>query len=383
MLGFLLNSDNMTVCPTQDKKDSIVLLCQGLLARETVRIRAVAQVLGKMVSLFPGEIYGPLHYRQIDCEKTAALRASRGNFDCHMSLSAKAHDELKWWIFSVNKAHRPLIKPPYSLIITTDASSNGWGAECNGTSTGGLWTVFERSHHINYLEMLAIFFGLKVFASSRSHLHVRVITDNTTAVSVISHMGSSHSQTCNDLCKTIWNWCISRNIWLSVAHIPGHQNVYADYESRKITDTSAEWQLNPNILHSCLRYLHAAPQIDLFASRINCQIDCFVSFKPDPEAYAIDAFTLDWGAYNFYAFPPFSLVSRLLNKIELDGAEGICVLPDWPTQPWYPKARQLMQTAPIVLKPSKDLLRLPAKPEVLHPLYSKLQLLVCHLSAPD
>ena len=194
---------------------------------------------------------------------------------------------------------------------------------------------------------------------------------------------SRYSKTCNDLCKTIWNWCISRNIWLSVAHIPGHQNVYADYESRKITDTSAEWQLNPNMLHSCLRYLHAAPQIDLFASRINCQIDCFVSFKPDPEAYAIDAFTLDWGACNFYAFPPFSLVSRLLNKIELDGAEGIFVLPDWPTQPWYPKARQLMQTAPIVLKPSKDLLRLPAKPEVLHPLYSKLQLLVCHLSAPD
>ena len=209
------------------------------------------------------------------------------------------------------------------------------------------------------------------------------MTDNTTAVSVISHMGSSRSKTCNDLCKTIWNWCISRNLWLSVAHIPGKQNFYAENESRKKTVTSAEWQLNPNILNSCFRHLRTAPQIDLFASRINCKMDCFVSFKPDPEAYAVDAFTLNWGAYDFYAFPPFSLVSRLLNKIELDGAEGICVLPDWPTQPWYAKARQMMQTAPIILKPRKNLLKLPTQPEVPHPLHSKLQLLVCHLSAPN
>ena len=292
-----------------------------------------------------------------------------------MSLSVQAQDELKWWISSVNEAHRPLIRPPYSFLITTDASSIGWGAVCNGTSTGGLWTAFGRSHHINYLEMLAILFGLKVFASSCTNVHFCAMSDNTTAVSVISYMGSSRSKACNDLCKTIWNWCISRNLWL--------QNFYADYESRKNTVTSAEWQLNPNILNSCFRHLPTAPQVDLFASRINRQIDCFVSSNPDPEAYAVDAFTLDWGAYDFYAFPRFSLVSRLLNKIELGGAEGICVLPHWPTQPWYPKARQMMQTAPIILKPSKNHLKLPTQPEVLHPLHSKLQLLVCHLSAPN
>lgn len=88
--------------------------------------------------------------------------------------------------------------------------------------------------------MLAILFGLNVFASSGSNVHVRVMTDNTTAVSVISHMGTYHSKPCNDLCKTIWTWCFSKNIWLSVAHITGKQNVYADYESRKDADTSAE-----------------------------------------------------------------------------------------------------------------------------------------------
>lgn len=96
MLGFLLNSDNMTVRPTQDKKDSIISLCQGLLDKETVKIRTVAQVLGKIVSFLPGVIYGPLHYREIAREKTAALRASKGNFDSNMSLCVHAHDELRW-----------------------------------------------------------------------------------------------------------------------------------------------------------------------------------------------------------------------------------------------------------------------------------------------
>ena len=45
--------------------------------------------------------------------------------------------------------------------------------------------------------------------------------DNTTAVNVINHMGTSHSDPCNSLAKEIWEWCIVRKIWLSVAHIPG------------------------------------------------------------------------------------------------------------------------------------------------------------------
>jgi len=43
---------------------------------------------------------------------------------------------------------------------------------------------------------------------------------------------------------------------------------------------------------------------------------------------------------NFYAFPPFSVIPTVLNKLMTGGAQGICVLPDWPTQPWYPKWNQ-------------------------------------------
>ena len=46
-------------------------------------------------------------------------------------------------------------------------------------------------------------------------------------------MGTTHSDSCNSLAKEIWEWCIARDIWVSVAHIPGKQNLVADFESRR------------------------------------------------------------------------------------------------------------------------------------------------------
>ena len=63
--------------------------------------------------------------------------------------------------------------------------------------------------------------GLQTFFKTHYNTHVRILTDNTTAIAVLNHMGTSHSDPCNRLGKEIWEWCIDRNIWLSAAHIPG------------------------------------------------------------------------------------------------------------------------------------------------------------------
>ena len=34
------------------------------------------------------------------------------------------------------------------------------------------------------------------------------------------------------------------------------------------------------------------PEVDIFAPRLNKQIGCFVSWKPDPEAVVVDAFSV-------------------------------------------------------------------------------------------
>ena len=62
--------------------------------------------------------------------------------------------------------------------------------------------------------------------------------------------------------------------------------------------------------------------IDLFATIINTKCRRHYSYSPEPEAAGTDAFLCNWNTENFYAFPPFSLISRVLQKIENENSEG-------------------------------------------------------------
>ena len=52
---------------------------------------------------------------------------------------------------------------------------------------------------------------------------------------------------------------------------------------------------------------------------------------------AVDAFTLDWSRFRAFCFPPFSLISRVLQTLELCQAECVIVVPFWTTQVWFTK----------------------------------------------
>ena len=138
-----------------------------------------------------------------------------------------------------------------------------------------------------------------------------MLIDNTTAVATLNHMGTSHSRDCNSGCRLVWAWCVSNGIWLSAAHIPGASNILADKESRQ-TLGSCEWALDPSIFAQVVQKVQAKPDINLFAYRLNYKRKPFVSFKPDPEACAINAFSISWSTYSFYAFPSFSILPIVL-----------------------------------------------------------------------
>ena len=192
--------------------------------------------------------------------------------------------------------------------ISSDASLTVWGGAMNNTSTGGHWQPSEAKHHINYLERLAAYFVLKFFIKDVEGKHIKIMIDNTTAVSFINNMGTCHSYPCNSIigCK-IWTPCEENGIWLTAAHIPGKENVTADYESR-YSNLETEWMLNPKYLSQVLEEIAFTPVIHLFASRINKQFDQYVSYRPDPLASYIDAFTISWAETKFYCFPPFSCI---------------------------------------------------------------------------
>ena len=109
-----------------------------------------------------------------------------------------------------------------------------------------------------------------------------------------------------------------------------------------------------------LQELQFIPDLDLFASRLNRQLPEFVSYRPDPESIAVEAFTVNWKNKKFYAFPPFICVAMILQKIWKDQATGILIVPNWPNQIWYCQYSEMVIRA-FILPPRSDFLTLPSK----------------------
>ena len=227
--------------------------------------------------------------------------------------------------------------------------------------------------------MFAIKLALESFEEQLKQKHVKLMVDNMTALTILNNMGTSRSWKLNELNKDIWVWCIDRRIWLTAAHIPGVNNTVADRESR-LNQQEIEWSLNQELFDAGIHRLSVKPDIDLFASRLNYRLKRYVSYKPDPGALAVDAFTIQWSQYLFYAFPPFSMIMRTLQKIHRDQATGLLVVPFWPTQAWWPSLTRMLIQEPLVIPSRKNTLLLPQDPNAVHPLYKQMSLLLCHLS---
>ena len=376
-LGFQLDSCKMTVSPTPKKIAKTVHACTKLKNKQSPLISDVAEVIGILVSNFPGVEYGPMHYRALERDKTLALKHHKGDYNSSMQLSPNALKELEWWIHNMSHSKKDIVHPNPSTILQSDASKLGWGAVCKDETIGGRWTSGEATAHINILELQAAFFALKSFVSEESNTHVQFQIDNTTAVSYVNNMGGIQSPELNMLALDIWEWAIDRSIWLSAVHIPGKENTGADKESRNFSDRH-EWTLDKEVFDTIAKS-HPNLDIDLFATRLNNQLDTYCSWRPDPGSQYVDAFSIDWSKFTFYAFPPFSLVPRCVQKISQDKAKGILVVPLWPTQPWFPLLLQLLYDSPRVLPPSPKLLQHPHRDHP-HPLHKTLHLMVCPLS---
>ena len=142
--------------------------------------------------------------------------------------------------------------------------------------------------------------------------------------------------------------------------------------------------LNSDILSHSLKLLGTKPEIDLFASRLNKHLPSYISYKPDPTATAVNAFTLSWACKVVYCFPPFCVIPRVLQKISKDKARGILmVVPDWPSQPWYSKLARMLTQLPILVSARENLLSMPANPAIKHRLRRTLRMIIYAVSGND
>ena len=131
----------------------------------------------------------------------------------------------------------------------------------------------ESNHSINYLELLAVFYGLQALYENERGIHIQVQSDNVSCIKYCNDLGGIALEEVDFLANEIWQWCLQRDIYISALYCPGIQNT-ADFYSRNFSD-STEWMLKYDIFSRlCSQFF--MPDIDLFASRINQQTEVFV-----------------------------------------------------------------------------------------------------------
>lgn len=261
-LGYVLNSKEFTVKPTQKKICKLKEQIVELLQTKRPTIRSAASILGLMNDMCKAVDYGLSHVKFLEGDKIRSLKfAGAAQFEGRFQLSKLGKRDLNWWLENVAWRSR-LIRPVAPLLeITTDASLEGWGAVFQDKKTGGRWGLEEKDFHINVLELKAVELGLKTFFNNKEAVEIKVISDNTTTVAYINHMGGTKSKECNAVAHDIWECCETREIWLVATHLPGIENTEADHESRNFSENT-EWALNKELFEEiCLKW--GRPNIDL------------------------------------------------------------------------------------------------------------------------
>ena len=360
-VGFLLNSVEMTVKLAPRKVANLKELAVRMLKSKSISIREFAKLIGKMVAAEPGVKYAPLYYKTLELDKDKALKITKGNFDCEINVSEQSKECIQWWIDNIENSSKPISVGPMTRRIETDSSREGYGGHdvTNNKEYSGKWSFQDKMFHINYLELKAAILCIKHFCKNVSNEHIHLFMDNTVALKYITKMGG-RKPLLNQLAKDLWQWCEARNIWISAFHIPGIFNIRADELSRfkRKCTTDMEWALRQEIYDNIVLKMGTS-DIDLFASKQNNKINKFISYVPEKGATAVNAFSVIWKYSLHYAFPPFSLLGRVIQKMCEDQADLILVAPLFPSQPWFPPMLKQISGQSFVLPKTNQILYIP------------------------
>jgi hypothetical protein len=347
-LGMQVDTVAFTVSPSRSRLADLWSLLTKLRKKSVCKYRTLLSLLGKMESVSRLLPLARAHKRPL--QRGVAARVSPlGGMDQLIPLGEWFREAtLQWTLLDWLNSAVPIQSPKPDVYLYTDASKLGWGAHTLNWEARGVWLKQEASHHINQLELEAVRRALKAAHQEVTGKSVVVCGDNTTTLSYLRQQGGTRSSTMSIMAENILQWCQDRNTHLTVSFVPGRLNTVADLLSRSSQVLQTEW----TIAHHALNKLWSAwgrSMVDLFANRFTHRLPLYVSPVRDTAAIAVDAFAMTWEGLDAYAYPPTTLLPRVIAKYVSERPRLILVAPFWPPAPWFPELSSLSHVPPIPL----------------------------------
>lgn len=188
-LGFIFNSSKMILELPSEKKEKIKHYLQHFMKTNKCNLHDFARLIGLLISACPALEYSWLYTKRLEHLKYVHLFYNP-NYNQTINLTEEIKCDISWWLKNIDKSFNKFKLNKFRLEIFSDASRTGWGAYCDGKKSYGFWTENEKTLHINELELMAAFFGIKVFTKDLFDCEILLRIDNTTAISCINRMGS-------------------------------------------------------------------------------------------------------------------------------------------------------------------------------------------------
>ena len=153
--------------------------------------------------------------------------------------------------------------------------------------------------------------------------------------------GGARSRSSTNIAESIFRLVESLGLCISAAYLPGERNVLADMLSRQGQILKTEWKLSLLTFQWCCRRSpFGQPQVDLFANSMNHLLPRFFSPCIDTGAEAVDALSANWPQAVLYAFPPPTILDRVVVKLHQEKPQRlILVAPLHTVAAWYPTLR--------------------------------------------
>ena len=232
-LGSTLDLINMLVFPSEKRVIRASRLASSLLARSPQPAKTWQKLLGHLSSLRELVPMAVTHTRLIQLMLHSQWTQVSDSPYLRIYPDHESLRELEWWASRANlTVGRPFLRPDPTMTIVTDASMEGWGGHLGDWVISGQWPRAWAKHHINWLELQAVWLTLQHFLPQVRDTAVDVLTDNTTTVAYINKEGGTQSPTLCYLALDLWAWCRQHGIYLVANHISGVRNVLADALSR-------------------------------------------------------------------------------------------------------------------------------------------------------
>ncbi|KAI2661423.1 Transposon Ty3-G Gag-Pol polyprotein [Labeo rohita] len=363
-LGVVWDSTTMQAQLSPARIESILAAVMRVKEGRSLTVKQFQRLLGLMAAASNVIPFGLLYMRPLQWWLKTRGFSPRGNPLRMIKVTRRCLRALDMWRKPWFLSQGPVLGAPCRRVtLATDASLTGWGAVMSGHPARGLWSGRHLSWHINCLEMLAVFQGLKHFLPDLRDRHVLVRTDNTAVVSYINHQGGLRSRPLYKLAHQILVWSQGKLLSLRAVFVPGYLNVGADVLSRQ-GPRPGGMDASPRGGEADLESVWSSPGGPV-CHEGQCTMSPLV-LSSSSSSTGAGCHGTDVAEAASVRFSPIALLPGVLERVRRDGVSLLLVAPFWPGRVWFSDLISLLDGSPWEIPVRRDLLS-QAGGSLLHP----------------